>query len=57
MCEKTVELIHYEDSFYLVEKVKYLKKKIIIEPKSNLKSLFVTEKYNKAIIVDNCDCR
>ena len=57
ICEKSLNLFHHEDAFYIVDKIKYVNNKIIIEPKTNLKSLIVTEKYDKTIIVENCDCR
>ncbi len=55
LCCETFEVFHYEDVFYLVDKIKIEKSKIIIEPKKNEKSQFVTEKYNLPIIIDNCD--
>ena len=57
ICKKIIDLIHYEDAFYIVDKVKYINKQIIVEPKTNIKSLFVTEKSDKSIIVESCDCR
>lgn len=56
ICQKFINLIHYEDAFYIVDKIKYIDNQIIIEPKTILKSLFVTEKYDKPIIVEYCDC-
>ena len=55
VCTKVIELFHHEDVYYIVDKIKYDGNKIIIDSKKNIKSEFVTEKYESPIIVD-CNC-
>lgn len=46
--KKKFNLVHHEDIYYLVDKIKFDKEKseIIIEPKKNIRTEFVKEKYN-----------
>jgi hypothetical protein len=42
----TVDINHYEDIYYLVDKISNDGNQIILHPKKTMKAEFVTEKYS-----------
>jgi hypothetical protein len=48
----TVDLNHYEDIYYLVDKVSIDEHQITLHPKKTMKAEFVTEKYLPPLTID-----
>jgi hypothetical protein len=48
----TVDINHYEDIYYLVDKISNDGNQIILHPKKTMKAEFVTEKYSTPLTID-----